>query len=130
MRIKEERELEKAERLRIKEEKAKIKAEKERIKAEKLKMWELNPNKAIPDIKTNPFNTFEKGKPRTLPGKGCCIFCNNREALQCVHAKDIKGLKQSFSDVNNISNPFQPFGIDCNDDLIKAVIKSQDFELF
>ena len=119
LRIKEEREQKKAERLRIKEEKDKIKAEKERIKAEKLKMWELHPNKAIPEFKSNLFNTSLKGKQRVLPGKGCCIFCNNREALQCAYARDAQCLKQVFADVNNISNPFQQFGIDCDDGLIK-----------
>ena len=109
----------KAERLRIREEKARVKAEKDQIKQEKLRMWELNPTKNIPEIKTNPFCTAVKGTTRNLPGKGCCIFCNNRESLQCVHWKDVKGLKQSFDDINNISNPFQQFGIDCGDNILK-----------
>ena len=47
-----------------------------------------------------------------------------------MYSKDLKRLQKAFDDTNNISNPFQAFGIGCEDNVLKAVIKSQNFEMF
>ena len=90
-------------------------------------MWELVPNKSVPEIKRNPYKA--RGKELT-PAEKSDIFCNNREALISVYSQDVKRLKRAFDDTSNISNPMQQFGIGCEDNVLRAVVKSQNYEMF
>ena len=126
--LKLEREKVREERLKIKEERARIRAEKEELKQEKLRMWELVPTTSVSAIKTNPFLT--KAVKRENPTQNCCLFCNNRSVLQAAIYKDYGALKAYLADHGNINNPFQKFGIDCNENLLRTVVKQKDFDSF
>ena len=43
--------------------------------------------------------------------------------LQAAIYKDQTAMKAYLADISNISNPFQKFGIDCNENLLRAVVK-------
>ena len=68
-------------------------------------MWELNPNTKIPLIKDNPYLGKKPKVKCTNPNSGCCVFCNNREAILCVRNGDVCG--QAVRDYSGATAPTQ-----------------------
>ena len=61
--------------------------------------------------------------------KGCCVFCNNREALQCVYYNDVEGFKRCLKSHTELSNPFQPYALDCKVDALSAAVKTNNLDI-
>lgn len=83
----------------------------------------LNPRTDIPKIEKNPLLEKVGGK-REYSNKGCCIFCNNREAIQCAAHEDEAGLKSLIRNNDDISNIFQDFAVDTKVNALDVALRT------
>ncbi|CDW76924.1 nad(+) adp-ribosyltransferase-3 [Stylonychia lemnae] len=122
-----------------------LKQQKMAAKLNKAKNFAIEPRPDLPEIQVNPIltppeniqglNDAKKGKKieakpnRLYDLADCCIFCNNREIIQCVRYGDIEGFKKLLYQVDRISNPFQSYSIDCQTNIFKEAVESRNEEI-
>ena len=56
----------------------------------------------------------------------CCVFCNNRELIQCIKYNDLENFKRLLKSYETVSNPYQRYSRECYEDIFSAAIENPD----
>eukprot|EP00347_Sterkiella_histriomuscorum_P000305 403376393 len=110
-------------------------------KLEKAKNFEITPREELVMVNENTMLTVtcqnftnasgdkkkqiqsKQGPQRIYEMANCCIFCNNRELLQCIKYNDIESFKLLLKSLDTVSNPYQRYSVNTLEDILKAAQK-------